>query len=198
MSKHLITQNKTYGHQSLVNLVNQKGHEKPIKEAYERYVAEVSKALFNQDVEINCFAVQLDLPDVNYRYFDFHGECGHMRWDRISVLIDQMKESLENDGSGSFRVSIQFLTEILCSYFRIDSDALKPTRLQSGIARSNCMDNLDRTNVVQASFAKYTLTSQLRELGIISPTEDIDDFESLSKDFRESQLFSFLSLSYGL
>ena len=52
------------------------------------------------------------------------------------------------------------------------------------------MDNLDRTNVVQASFAKYTLTSQLRELGILSPTEDIDDFESLSKDFRESQSFS--------
>jgi hypothetical protein len=53
------------------------------------------------------------------------------------------------------------------------------------------MDNLDRTNVVQASFAKYTLTMQLRELGIISPAEDIDDFETLSKDFRESQLFSF-------
>jgi hypothetical protein len=52
------------------------------------------------------------------------------------------------------------------------------------------MDNLDRTNVVQASFAKYTLTMQLRELGIISPTQDIDDFVSLSKDFRESQLFS--------
>ena len=42
MSKHLLAQNKTYGHQSLVNLVNQKGHEKPLKEAYERYVTEVS------------------------------------------------------------------------------------------------------------------------------------------------------------
>jgi hypothetical protein len=30
-----------YGQQSLVNLVNQHGHEKPVKEAYERYVAEV-------------------------------------------------------------------------------------------------------------------------------------------------------------
>ena len=46
MSKHLIAQNKTYGHQFLVNLINQKGHEKPIKEAYERYVAEVSKAFY--------------------------------------------------------------------------------------------------------------------------------------------------------
>jgi hypothetical protein len=102
MSKHLITQNKTYGHHTLVNLINQKGHEKPIKEAYERYVMEVSKALLNQDVAINHFSVQLDLADVQYRYFDFHGECKHMRWDRISVLIDQMKESLDNDGFGSF------------------------------------------------------------------------------------------------
>jgi hypothetical protein len=48
MSKHITAQNETYGLQSLVNLVNQKGHEKPIKDMYERYVAEVSKALSDQ------------------------------------------------------------------------------------------------------------------------------------------------------
>jgi len=41
MAKHLVAQNKTYGSQSLINLINQKGHEKPIKDAYERYIAEV-------------------------------------------------------------------------------------------------------------------------------------------------------------
>lgn len=46
MAKHLVTQNKTYGSQTLVNLVNQKGHEKPIKDAYERYVAEVGEKSF--------------------------------------------------------------------------------------------------------------------------------------------------------
>jgi hypothetical protein len=59
------------------------------------------------------------------------------------------------------------------------------------------MDNLDRTNVVQASLAKYTLTLQLRELGIISPTENVDDFGSLSQDFRESQLSYFWNLFEG-
>jgi hypothetical protein len=44
MEKHLVAQQKTYGHQLLVNLVNQKGHEKPVKEAYERYIAEVGTA----------------------------------------------------------------------------------------------------------------------------------------------------------
>ena len=48
------------------------------------------------------------------------------------------------------------------------------------------MDNLDRTNVVQAALAKYTLNQQLRELGILSTTDGVDDFESFSKEFRES------------
>ena len=42
-----MAQNKIYGRQVLVNLTNQKGHEKPLKEAYERYVAEVRNALLN-------------------------------------------------------------------------------------------------------------------------------------------------------
>lgn len=40
--RHLQEQVALYGEQTLVNLVDQKGHEKPVKEAYERYVAEVS------------------------------------------------------------------------------------------------------------------------------------------------------------
>lgn len=33
-----------YGEQRLVNLINHKGHEKPVKDAYERYVSEVRMA----------------------------------------------------------------------------------------------------------------------------------------------------------
>ena len=44
MRIHLQEQVSLYGEQSLVNLVNQKGHEKPVKEAYERYVAQVCVA----------------------------------------------------------------------------------------------------------------------------------------------------------
>jgi hypothetical protein len=41
MRNHLQEQIFLYGEQYLVNLVNQKGHEMPVKEAYERYVAQV-------------------------------------------------------------------------------------------------------------------------------------------------------------
>lgn len=50
------------------------------------------------------------------------------------------------------------------------------------------MDNLDRTNVVQASLAKWTLNKQLRDLGILPASASIDDYEAFSKDFRESGL----------
>jgi len=42
MRLHLQEQISLYGEQSLVSLVNHKGHEQPVKEAYEKYVAEAS------------------------------------------------------------------------------------------------------------------------------------------------------------
>jgi hypothetical protein len=47
------------------------------------------------------------------------------------------------------------------------------------------MDNLDRTNVVQAALAKWTINQQLRDLGILPPGASVDDYEAFSKDFRE-------------
>jgi hypothetical protein len=61
-----------------------------------------------------------------------------------------------------------------------------PRNVQAGTMRTNCMDNLDRTNVVQAALAKHTLQLQLQSLGIFGPNDGVDDFESLSKEFRES------------
>jgi len=62
------------------------------------------------------------------------------------------------------------------------------------------MDNLDRTNVVQAALAKWTLNQQLRELGVLGATDGVDDFEEFSKDFRESEccdLYKCCSLTVG-
>jgi len=41
MKLHLQEQVAEYGGQSLINLVNQKGYEQPLKEAYERAVSQV-------------------------------------------------------------------------------------------------------------------------------------------------------------
>lgn len=147
---HLRDQVSEYGSQSLINLVNQKGYEQPVKEAYERAVSKV------------------DLPDVKYQYFDFHNECKHMRWDRISVLIEKMQEDLVQQG-----------------YFHLDTAQNKAVQIQTGVMRTNCMDNLDRTNVVQAALAKWTLHQQLKAIGVVSDNEELDDFDALTRGFRE-------------
>lgn len=47
------------------------------------------------------------------------------------------------------------------SYFLVDSDGKIVTQ-QEGIFRSNCMDCLDRTNVIQSLLARRSLQAQLQ------------------------------------
>jgi len=150
LRRHLQEQVSIYGEQSLVSLVNQKGYEQPVKDAYERAVNEA------------------EVTDVKYQYFDFHNECKHMRWDRINVLIEKMQDDLSRQG-----------------YFHLDLSGPDLVKTQQGIVRTNCMDNLDRTNVVQAALAKWTLNHQLRVLGVLAEGEELDDFHALGRDFRE-------------
>lgn len=63
-------------------------------------------------------------------------------------------------------------------------------KTQQGVVRTNCMDNLDRTNVVQAALAKWTLTQQLKVLGVLAEGEELEDFHALSRDFRECKILS--------
>ena len=80
-----------------------------------------------------------------------------------------------------------FFAQLFHRYFQINEDGLNAQKIQTGVVRTNCMDNLDRTNVVQATIAKWTLNKQLRELGILSAEDSIDNYEAVSKDFRESK-----------
>jgi phosphatidylinositol 4-phosphatase len=55
------------------------------------------------------------------------------------------------------------------------------------------MDNLDRTNVVQAALAKWTLHQQLKAIGVVSDNEELDDFDALTRGFRESKAVAAIS-----
>jgi len=72
-------------------------------------------------------------------------------------------------------------------YFHWDPTRNEPYKLQNGVIRTNCMDNLDRTNVAQAAFAKWTLNKQLREAGVLEEHDSVDNYESFMHDFRNSK-----------
>ena len=80
MSNHLQEQYRLYGPQIIVNLLNQKGREKPVKEAFESNLSQLSQ------------------EKLKYTHFDFHHECKHMRWERIDLAIDRLQDDLIQQG----------------------------------------------------------------------------------------------------
>ena len=157
-----------YQRVSLVNLVNHKGYELPVKEAFERNIA----AAASSDPVV--------AANANYNYFDFHTQCKGMRFDRVSLLIDQISGFL--DDSGWYRSITPPLTAT--------GSSGGPTAVlgkQSGVVRSNCMDCLDRTNVTQSALGKWALNKQLREAGVLSVKESVDDHEEFIVMFRNGE-----------
>ncbi|KAK9765765.1 Phosphoinositide phosphatase sac1 [Basidiobolus ranarum] len=142
--KHFDKQIELYGDQIVVNLINKKGYETPMGIAFEDRINELHN------------------PHVKYVHFDFHHECRNMRWDRISVLVDQISSDLDRQGY----------------YHSLSSEGqkLEILKKQSSVTRTNCMDCLDRTNVVQSVLARKALTLQLREIAVLGPQEQCDQF----------------------
>ncbi|KAJ7632755.1 SacI homology domain-containing protein [Roridomyces roridus] len=79
-----------------------------------------------------------ELADKNmiYHEYDFHTETKGMKYENISKLIDSMERTFEHQG-----------------YLWISDNYTMST--QKGVFRVNCIDCLDRTNVVESAFARY-------------------------------------------
>lgn len=79
-----------------------------------------------------------------YESFDFHHECRKMRWDRLKILIDRLAHEQDE-----------------FSHFLLLRDGTVAS-LQDGVFRTNCIDCLDRTNVVQSMLARRSLNNVLQ------------------------------------
>lgn len=104
--------------------------------------------------------------NVRYESYDFHAECRKMRYDKLHTLIARLAH--EQDEFGVF-------------HLRRDGTLLSS---QDGVFRTNCIDCLDRTNVVQSMLAKRILEQSLMKLGVLTSGQKIDlnsSFEWLFK-----------------
>jgi hypothetical protein len=68
---------------------------------------------------------------LRYIAFDFHRICGHIHFERLSSLYNDIREDLDKQG-----------------YYLVNADG-KILEKQKGVVRTNCIDCLDRTNVTQ-------------------------------------------------
>jgi hypothetical protein len=81
---------------------------------------------------------------LTYVGFDFHKECKKKgKWDNLARLVEQTESNFQSIG-----------------HFGRAKDGTV-LRYQSGVIRTNCMDNLDRTNVVQSLYARRSMLRQL-------------------------------------
>lgn len=67
---------------------------------------------------------------------------------------------------------------------------------QKGVFRVNCIDCLDRTNVVQSAFAREVLNSQLEALALLNPSEG--GRSEAEVVFNDREHFCWLKGSNGL
>lgn len=103
---------------------------------------------------------ELGNPSVRYEAFDFHHECRKMRWDRLNILIDRLAHEQEDFGF----------------FHAFDNGKLVSN--QTGVFRTNCIDCLDRTNVVQSMLARRSLSAVLQKLGVLHVAQRVEQASS--------------------
>ena len=181
---HFAEQIRLYGDNYLVNLVKQKGREQRVKEAYEQMIKMLVTSPYEGTSEdsrsnekfhlVEPGSRQQQFDRLHYVYFDFHNETKGMQWHRVQFLIDQLHDALEKQ-----------------QYFRgVDMPADLEGRLevrnhQTSVVRTNCMDCLDRTNVVQSALARAAINRQLTDLGVLSRGETFSSDPAFEILFRK-------------
>jgi hypothetical protein len=121
-----------YGDIYCASLIDKHGTESKIGELYENH----AKAL-NENGGVDGKGKQL-----GFEWFDFHNVCRGMHFENVSKLMDSLEPFATSTG-----------------WTVISDDQIE--HKQSGVLRTNCMDCLDRTNVVQSACARTALEAQL-------------------------------------
>ena len=96
---------------------------------------------------------------VEHIWFDFHAEVKSGRWHKLVGLLEQVQPFL--DSQCYFYAEPRLILN--SSNETTAKSKFEIKKLQMGSIRSNCMDCLDRTNVVQSMFGRYILFRQLAE-----------------------------------
>lgn len=133
--KHFDTIATRYGKVQAASLVDKSGTEKSIGQAYQDTMERL-----NEQGGING-------AKLGFEWFYFHKECGGMKFENVSRLLNTLEDSLRSDG-WTVRENNKIVEK------------------QTGVLRTNCMDCLDRTNVTQSSVGGWALQQQLAAEGL--------------------------------
>lgn len=148
VERHFLDLRKKYGSVLAVDLVNKHGGEGRLSEKYANAMHRVIS------------------DDVRYLHFDFHKICGHVHFERLSILYDQIVDFLEKN-----------------VYLLLNEKGEK-MKEQTGVVRTNCIDCLDRTNVTQSMIGRRMLEIQLRRIGVFGAEETISSHPNFDESYK--------------
>ncbi|KAF8425882.1 SacI homology domain-containing protein [Tirmania nivea] len=160
--KHFINlENRYNGEIFGISLVERSSAEKIVGEKYEKYIGELNKKREEAGPGSR---------KVGFNWFDFHKVCRGMRFEKVSLLLDEIDGTLNNLG----------WTEVMEG--KIGGEGKELKSVQRGIVRTNCMDCLDRTNVVQSACGRRALERQLEKEGVDLSQDPTDWFNLVWAD----------------
>ncbi|KAF9125033.1 hypothetical protein BGW39_007731 [Mortierella sp. 14UC] len=158
--KHFDSQRDRYGRQICINLVEKHGRELVAGSSYTRHIQKLAE------------------PQIRYVEFDFHEQCKGMRYENIEQLIKSLEAPIQELG-------YCWLAPRNDGVNRKDNESWQQLYDQKGVIRTNCMDCLDRTNVVQSAISRHVLNHQLLRLGIASfPDKGLSVYEEFENIFN--------------
>ncbi|KAG4392336.1 hypothetical protein GLYMA_04G121500v4 [Glycine max] len=146
LERHFLDLRKKYGAVLAVDVVNEHGGEGRLCEKF----GDASQHVAGNDISA----------------LGFHHVCGHVHFDRLSILYDQIQDILERNG-----------------YLLLNGKGEK-MKEQVRVVRTNCIDCLDRTNVTQSMIGRNMLEYQLRRLGVFGAEETISSHPNLDENFK--------------
>jgi phosphatidylinositol 4-phosphatase len=119
-----------------VNLIDKKKEQGMLGKAFKHCIEDVQSSTSSRN------------HAVDFEWFDFHAETKRKGgWNNLGALLPKCETIFQAQ-----------------MYFSMKADKTV-TSWQVGCIRTNCMDNLDRTNVVQSLFARRSILKQLNKLG---------------------------------
>jgi len=148
LERHFNDLKKKYGSVLAVDLVNTNGGEGRLRERYAKSIEPILN------------------DDLRYVHFDFHRICGHIHFERLSQLYEQIEDYLKKHG-----------------YLLLNEKGEK-IQEQDGTVRTNCIDCLDRTNVTQSMIGRRILESQLQRIGVFSVSDTITKYPAFDASYK--------------
>ncbi len=147
--KHFEELKSFYGKVKVVNLIDKKGKQDTLGKAF----GETLRALKMDD-------------SVGYEWFDFHSECKNMKWENMSKLIAALASEIECFDYFMALVENSSGSPSNKGFKSVEPKNIQVLCMQAGVIRTNCVDSLDRTGVVQSVIARNILHRQLHKLGL--------------------------------